>query len=41
MIDYRRSTALECLIGFLYLKGEKARLAEIINAALEAIHNET
>jgi ribonuclease-3 family protein len=41
MIEYRRSTALECLIGFLYLKGEKGRLAEIIAAALDAIHNET
>lgn len=41
MIEYRRSTALECLIGFLYLKGETGRLAEIIAAALEAIHNET
>lgn len=40
MIEYRRSTALECLIGFLYLKGESARLAEIINAALEAIKKE-
>ena len=41
MIEYRRSTALECLIGFLYLKGETGRLAEIIAAALEAIHNGT
>ena len=41
MIEYRRSTALECLIGFLYLKGETGRLAEIMDAALEAIHNET
>jgi ribonuclease-3 family protein len=40
MIEYRRSTALECLIGFLYLKGDKVRLAEIITAALQAIQNE-
>ena len=40
MIEYRRSTALECLIGFLYLKGETGRLAEIMVAALEIIQNE-
>jgi len=40
MIEYRRSTALECLIGFLYLKGETGRLAEIMDAALEIIQNE-
>lgn len=40
MIEYRRSTALECLIGFLYLKRDKVRLAEIISAAIEAIQNE-
>lgn len=39
MIEYRRSTALECLIGFLYLKGDTARLGEIMTAALEAIEN--
>lgn len=40
MIEYRRSTALECLIGFLYLKGYSDRLAEIITTATEAIKNE-
>lgn len=40
MIEYRRSTALECLVGYLYLKGESDRLAEIITAALEAIKSE-
>jgi ribonuclease-3 family protein len=40
MIEYRRSTALECLIGFLYLKGDTARLDEIMTAALEAVEKE-
>ncbi len=40
MIEYRRSTALECLIGYLYLKEESTRLAEIITAVLEAIKEE-
>ncbi|MFX4263012.1 Mini-ribonuclease 3 [Pelotomaculum propionicicum] len=40
MIEYRRSTALECLIGYLYLKGDAARLGEIMTAALEAIKEE-
>ncbi|MDD4767519.1 MAG: ribonuclease III domain-containing protein [Desulfotomaculaceae bacterium] len=40
MIEYRRSTALECLIGYLYLKGAAARLSEIMTAALEAINEE-
>lgn len=29
MIDYRYGTALEALFGYLYLKGEDSRLAEI------------
>ncbi len=41
VIEYRHSTALESLIGYLYLKGDTVRLAEIIAAALEAIQNET
>jgi len=41
MIEYRRSTALECLIGCLYLKGDAARLGEIMAVALEAIKSET
>ena len=40
MIEYRRSTALECLIGYLYLKGDAARLGEIMAVALEAIKSE-
>ncbi|TEB09494.1 Mini-ribonuclease 3 [Pelotomaculum propionicicum] len=41
VIEYRHSTALESLIGYLYLKGDTARLAEIITAALEAARDET
>lgn len=40
IIEYRQSTALECLIGYLYLKGDTARLGEIIKAALEAAGEE-
>ncbi len=35
VIDYRQSTAFECLIGYLYLKGDKDRLEEILALALE------
>ncbi len=41
VIEYRHSTALESLIGYLYLKGDAARLDEIMAVALEAIQNET
>jgi len=37
IIEYRQSTALECLIGYLYLKGDTARLGEIIKTALEVV----
>jgi len=35
VIDYRQSTAFECLIGYLYLKGDTPRLEEILTLALE------
>ena len=35
VIDYRQSTAFECLIGYLYLKGDTTRLEEILTLALE------
>ncbi|MEW6423931.1 MAG: ribonuclease III domain-containing protein [Bacillota bacterium] len=34
--NYRYSTALEALVGYLYLKGEHQRLAEIMELILEA-----
>ena len=31
--EYRRATGLEALVGYLYLKGENRRIAELIRAA--------
>lgn len=36
VLEYRHSTAFECLIGYLYYKGEQERLSELLHAALEA-----
>lgn len=33
--DYRQATALECLIGYLYYRGEKERLEQLIGLAFE------
>ena len=33
--DYRRSTGFEALLGFLYIKGEKERLEELMKIAYE------
>ncbi len=30
-IEYRRATGLECLFGYLYLKGESLRIQEIFD----------
>ena len=40
MIDYRYGTALEALFGYLYLKGEDSRLAEIFEL-VKSIVNES
>ena len=37
MADYRHATALEALVGYLYLKGEDGRLYEILNIAFETL----
>ncbi len=37
MADYRHATALEALIGYLYLKGDKERLKEILNLAFDTL----
>lgn len=37
VIEYRHSTALESLIGYLYLKGDSDRLCKIIALALEMV----
>ena len=33
--DYLKATALECLLGYLYLRGEKARIDQLFNAMME------
>lgn len=35
--DYRRATGFEALIGYLYLKGEFARLTELVAIGLKAM----
>ncbi|MGA8943404.1 MAG: Mini-ribonuclease 3 [Thermoactinomyces sp.] len=35
--DYRQSTGLEALIGYLYLKGEEQRLHELMRTAIEIV----
>ena len=36
-VSYKWATAFEALIGYLYLSGNKERMEEIINAAMESI----
>jgi ribonuclease-3 family protein len=36
MIDYRHSTALECLIGYLYYRKDAERLAQVLQLAIQA-----
>lgn len=36
VLEYRHSTAFESLIGYLYLKGDAARLQEILCASIKA-----
>lgn len=35
MIDYRRATGFECLLGYLLLNGRDARLLELLEKAVE------
>lgn len=37
IIDYRHATALEALIGYLYLQGNEERLAEIMTKAFAIV----
>lgn len=37
IVEYRHATALEALIGYLYLKGEQDRMREIIGLAVSFI----
>jgi ribonuclease-3 family protein len=42
VIAYRRSTGLECLVGYLFLKGDQDRLADIMEKVFYLIEkNET
>jgi len=36
VLEYRHSTGLECLVGYLYLKGNMQRLEEIMKLVLDA-----
>lgn len=36
--DYRKATALEALVGYLYLKGEEDRILYLIKTGLENCH---
>ncbi len=40
IIDYRISTGLEALIGYIYIKKDEKRLNEIISMCIEAINIE-
>lgn len=40
LMDYKRATALEALIGWLYLKGYNKRLEEIENLCMNALLGE-
>ena len=37
MIDYRRATGLEALVGYLYLNGEYERLVTLIHSGLDKL----
>lgn len=39
--DYRSSTAMECLIGYLYLKGRTERLRELMILSWEQVDSAT
>ena len=39
--DYLKATALECLLGWLYLNGRRERINELFNAMMEDTHDAT
>ncbi|ARU61048.1 ribonuclease III [Tumebacillus avium] len=41
LIDYRHATGFESLMGYLYLRGEYARLHELAGAAIQWLLDET
>lgn len=40
MIDYRRATGLESLVGHLYLKGERGRLETIFQLLVQLVESD-
>ena len=40
LADYRRATGLEALFGYLYLKGDIKRAAELFKAGLKSLNGE-
>lgn len=41
IISYRHSTGLECLVGYLFLKGEFERLTEIMKKVFSLVEQKT
>ncbi len=39
--DYLKATALECLLGYLYLRGETRRINELFDAMMEVTRDAT
>lgn len=39
--DYLKATALECLLGYLYLRGETQRINELFDAMMEVTRDAT
>lgn len=37
VIEYRRATAVEALLGYVYLSGERERLCELVDVMLKTI----
>lgn len=37
VVEYRQSTGLECLVGYLYLRGEDERLNELLDVAFHIV----
>lgn len=40
VIEYKKSTGFEALIGYIYIKGDIKRLEEIVNLSIECITKE-
>lgn len=40
VLEYRRATGLEALVGYLYLEGEKERLEEIFHLLVQMVETE-